>query len=539
MSERWKRLPVSVDILDTTLRDGAQAEGISFSVNDKYAVLQALSEMGIRYVEAGNPGSNPKDREFFASVAHNDSLGTTLCAFGSTKRKDKTCEEDAQIQSLLSAGTKTVVIFGKVWANEIAEVLRVSPQYNLEMIQDTIAFFVERKKEVIFDAEHFFEAAKDDLAYASRALLAAQNAGASCVCLCDTNGATMPEDIAQYVEKVVDIMDSSRCKVGIHCHNDSGVAVSNTLTAVLHGASHVQGTFNGIGERCGNANLSTIIPNLQLKYGIPCVSPEKIELLTPIARRIADLENVSLSVSAPYVGVAAFAHKAGMHVDAIKKNTKTFEHISPDTVGNARRLLVSEIAGKTAVLELIRKIRPEMDKASPEVEKVLTRIKQLEYDGYSFEGAEASSELLVCRELGIYRPFFDLERITVSTENPKQGDMSASSFIKIRVEGKVEVTAAEGDGPVNAMDKALRKAMEVFYPELHKTKLIDYKVRVLNRAATASKVRVLIETTDGHVTWRTVGVSTDIIDASYKALVDSLEYPLMRARLALGSTQGK
>ena len=531
MIDKTAKRPTFVDILDTTLRDGAQAEGISFSVNDKFAVFEALSSIGVKYVEAGNPGSNPKDREFFESFVEKNNQQTRLCAFGSTKRKDKTCEEDAQIQSLLSAGTKTVVIFGKVWEMEVKEILHATPEENIRMIADTVTYFVERGVELIFDAEHFFEAVQDNKVYAHKCLLAAQNAGASCVCLCDTNGATMPEQVSMRVSEVVDLIDKDRCKVGIHCHNDSGVAVSNTLMAVMAGASHVQGTFNGIGERCGNANLSTIIPNLQIKYGIRCISPEKMDLLTPVARKIADIENVSLPGGAPYVGVSAFAHKAGMHVDAIKKNTDTFEHVSPESVGNARRLLVSEIAGKAAILELIRKIRPNIDKSSPEVEQVLGRVKQLEHDGYSFEGAEASQELLVCRELGLYKPFFELERITVNSEHPHQGELSASSFIKIHVDGKVEVTAEEGDGPINAIDKSLRKAMEVFYPELKKTRLSDYKVRVLNRQATASSVRVLIETTDGTRTWRTVGVSTDIITASYQALVDSLEYPLMLARL--------
>ena len=531
MNSTLSKAPASVDILDTTLRDGAQAEGISFSVNDKFAVFDALSSMGVKYVEAGNPGSNPKDREFFGSFVEKKGTGTRLCAFGSTKRKDKTCDEDAQIQSLLSAGTRTVVIFGKVWAMEVSEILRASPEENIRMIADTVSYFVGRGIEVIFDAEHYFEAAKDNKEYAQTCLLAAKNAGASCVCLCDTNGATMPEQVSFHVSDVVRVIASDRCRIGIHCHNDSGVAVSNTLMAVLAGAAHVQGTFNGIGERCGNANLSTIIPNLQLKYGIQCIPQEKMELLTPAARKIADIENVSLPGSAPYVGVSAFAHKAGMHVDAIKKNSSTFEHVEPESVGNSRRLLVSEIAGKAAILELIRRVRPNIDKASPEVELVLGRVKQLEHDGYSFEGAEASQELLVCRELGLYTPFFELERITVNSEHPHQGELSASSFIKIHVDGKVEVTAEEGDGPINAIDKSLRKAMEVFYPELKKTRLSDYKVRVLNRHATASSVRVLIESTDGKNTWRTVGVSTDIITASYQALVDSLEYPLMLERL--------
>lgn len=522
---------ITVDILDTTLRDGAQAEGISFSVNDKLAVFEALSQIEIAYVEAGNPGSNPKDREFFAAFNQREEDKTHLCAFGSTKRKDKSCEEDSQIQSLLEANTDTVVFFGKVWDFEVKEILRATPEENLEMIAETTAYFVAHGKKVIFDAEHYFEAAADNSAYAHACLRAAQEAGAICVCLCDTNGGFMPEEISSLVAEAVGLMANTACKVGIHSHNDSGVAVANSIAAVLAGARHVQGTFNGIGERCGNANLSTIIPNLQLKYGYQCIPADKMPLLTTIARKLADLENVSLPGNAPYVGVSAFSHKAGMHVDAIKKNSRTYEHVSPEVVGNSRRLLVSEIAGKAAVLALIQKIRPDMDKAAPEVVQVLAKVKELEHSGYSFEGAEASQELLVCRELGLYKPYFDLKRLTVNSEFPHVGEWSATSFIKITVEGKNEVTAAEGDGPVNAMDSALRKAMEVFYPELKKNHLSDYKVRVLSSESTASVVRVLIESTDGQSTWRTVGVSTDIITASYQALVDSLEYPLMRRRL--------
>ena len=531
MTDDLFKRPSSVDILDTTLRDGAQAEGISFSVSDKLSVFEAISDIGVKYVEAGNPGSNPKDREFFGTSSRRKKSGTHLCAFGSTKRKDKTCDEDPQIQSLLSAGTDTIVIFGKVWEMEVREILRAAPEENVRMISDTVSYFTGRGIEVIFDAEHYFEAAADNREYVKKCLLAAQAAGASCVCLCDTNGATMPEQVAEFVSEAVSLMNGRNCKIGIHCHNDSGLAVANTIEAVLAGAEHVQGTFNGIGERCGNANLSTIIPNLQLKYGIRCIPEDRMNLLTPTSRKLADIENLSLPANEPYVGTSAFAHKAGMHVDAIKKNARTFEHVAPESVGNARRLLVSEIAGKAAILDLIRRIRPDIEKTSPEVEQVLSTVKQMEHDGYSFEGAEASQELLVCRVLGIYKPFFELERIAVNSEHPHVGELSASSFIKIHVDNKTEVTAEEGDGPINAIDKALRKAMEVFYPELKKTRLSDYKVRVLSRHATASSVRVLIETTDGENSWRTVGVSTDIITASYQALVDSLEYPLMLSRL--------
>ncbi|MDD2579641.1 MAG: citramalate synthase [Eubacteriales bacterium] len=520
-----------VEILDTTLRDGAQAEGVSFSVNDKFQILQALADIGIRYVEAGNPGSNPKDREFFARFdSEQPDLGqTVLAAFGSTKRKDLTVEEDNGLQDLLSAGTSTIVVFGKVWELEVREILRCSRDDNLEMIRETIAYLTAQKREVIFDAEHYFEAALADRDYALACLRAAADGGASVVCLCDTNGATMPEEIHEETAQAVRALP--QVKIGIHCHNDSGMAVANTLTAVLAGADHVQGTFIGIGERCGNANLSTIIPNLQLKYQIACIPDDRMYLLTPLARKIAEIANISLPSGEPYVGLSAFSHKGGMHVDGVKKNSQTFEHIEPETVGNRRRFLLSEISGRSAVLDIIRRIRPDMARGAPEVARVLQKLKTLEHQGYQFEGAEASQELLVCKELGLYQPFFTLEKLRITSEQPQTGEYSAYSYIKILVDGVNEVTAAEGEGPVNAMDRALKKAMEVFYPELNNIRLTDFKVRVLNEEATASQVRTLIESTDGRHVWNTIGVSTDILEASWQALVDSLEYKLMRGQL--------
>jgi 2-isopropylmalate synthase len=397
------------------------------------------------------------------------------------------------------------------------------------MIRETVEYLKNQGKEVIFDAEHYFEANRSNPGYALSCLQAACEGGAAVICLCDTNGATVPEEITLRTREAMELLPS--VKIGIHSHNDCGLAVANSLAAVLAGATHVQGTLNGIGERCGNANLSTIIPNLQLKYGYSCIPDDKISQLTRIARRMAEITNIILPGYEPYVGASAFSHKGGMHVDGVKKNPLTYEHIKPEAVGNARHFLLSEVSGRAAVLDIIQRIRPDIGKDAPEVSHVLHKLKEMEHQGYHFEGAEASQELLVCKELGIYKPFFSLEKLRISSEQPRTGEFSAYAYIKILVDNMDEVTAAEGEGPVNAMDRALKKAMEVFYPELTHVRLIDYKVRVLNAEATASQVRVLIESTDGQIVWNTVGVSTDILDASWQALVDSLEYKLMRKQL--------
>ncbi len=524
-------IPEKVEILDTTLRDGAQMEGISFSVNDKYKIADLLSSIGIKYIEAGNPGSNPKDRDFFQGFKEKCNLQScsTLAAFGSTRRKGVRPEDDAGIADLLAADTDTIVMFGKVWEVEVRDILRCSKEENINMLSDSTAYFKSLGKEVIFDAEHFFESYYTNKEYALECLEAVRKAGASTVVLCDTNGATMPDKIAECVS---DVVAKINCKIGIHCHNDSGVAVANSIAAVLAGATHVQGTFNGIGERCGNANLSTIIANLQLKYKIECIPQENIEMLTHVARAMADISNITLAGQEPYVGVSAFTHKAGMHVDGVKKNPSTFEHISPEMVGNSRRFLMSEISGRSAVMDSIKKYKPDIDKNAPEVASILAKFKDMEHKGYHFEGAQASQALLICKELGLYKPFFNLEKMRILGELPWSGEFSASALIKISVEGISEVTASEGDGPVHAMDRSLRKALEVFYPEIKNVKLTDYKVRVLDTQATASHVRVLIESGDKEDIWNTIGVSTDILEASWIALVDSLEYKLMKIMLA-------
>ena len=527
--------PAAVEILDTTLRDGAQSEGVSFSVNDKLRIVETLRSLGVAYIEAGNPGSNPKDRAFFEAFHQTGASlgGTRLAAFGSTRRKGVRPEDDAGLAALLEAGTDTVVVFGKVRPKEIVEILGASPEENLAMLRDTVLYLRSRGRTVIYDAEHFFDGYRTDSSYALACLAAAAESGAVTVCLCDTNGGTMPEDVTSAVKAAIALLsgDYPQVRIGIHTHNDTGLAVANTLAAVLAGASHVQGTLIGIGERCGNANLSTIIPNLQLKYGIPCIPADRVALLTHAARSLAETANLALPGNDPYVGASAFSHKGGMHVDAVTKNPTTYEHVLPDSVGNSRRFLLSEVAGRSSVLSLVRRIRPDVDKNAPEVSALLERFKTLEHEGYSFEGAEASQTLLVCKELQLYKPFFHLEKMRISGEQPRVGEFSASAFIKIHVGDENEVTAGEGDGPVNAMDRALRKALEVFYPQIAEVRLTDYKVRVLDTAATASKVRVLIESTDGNDVWSTVGVSTDILEASWQALVDSLEYKLMKASI--------
>lgn len=515
-----------VDILDSTLRDGAQAEGISFSVEDKLKIVEALDQLGVTYIEAGNPGSNPKDVEFFARMRNVPLKKAKLVAFGSTRRRETPVTEDKNLAALLSAETPVVTIFGKSWDFHVTKILQTTLEENLRMIQETVAFLKERGKEVIYDAEHFFDGYKNNPDYAMKTLRAALDGGADCLVLCDTNGGCFPSEIVQMVQAV---KEQFQVKLGIHTHNDCGMAVANSIMAVEAGVTHVQGTYTGFGERCGNANLSTIIPNLQLKRNYLCIPEEQMVNLTYTARKIAEIANVTLYKRDPYVGNAAFAHKGGMHIDAVSKVPSSFEHIDPSLVGNKRRFLMSEVAGRKTIVEKIKEINPAIDKNSPEAEEIIQRVKELEHQGYQFEGAESSFELIVRKQLGKYKPFFQLEKFQLMTEQPKNGGPSASALIKVNVDGKSEITAAEGNGPVHALDQALRKVLEVFYPELSQVHLTDFKVRVIDsNRATAAKVRVLIESTDGDTVWTTVGVSTDIIEASWIALVDSIEYKLLK-----------
>ncbi|MCX7028371.1 MAG: citramalate synthase [Spirochaetes bacterium] len=525
-----------VEVFDTSLRDGAQGEGIAFSVRDKLAVAQTLDELGVAWIEAGNPGSNPKDLEFFRMAKGLGLTSSRLCAFGPTRKKGVSPSEDDSVLSLLRAETDAVVIFGKSWDLHTREVLRVSLEENLAMIGETVAFFKEAGKTVIYDAEHFFDGRKANPDYAMATLSAALDAGADRIVLCDTNGGSFPLAIQGGVRAAIALAAakaenrSAPVIVGIHAHDDMGLAVANTILAVEAGARHIQGTLVGSGERCGNAALAATVPSLELKLNLSCLPEGRLERISALARRVAEIANVAVPEGMPYVGSRAFAHKAGMHADGILKVKSSFEHVDPAKVGNDRRFLMSEVGGRAAIAERAKKVDPSITKDHPVAAAVALRLKELEAAGWQFEGADASFELLVRHELGASKPLFSIERYRVVSEHPAPDANSCSNaWVKVLVDGVTEMAAAEGDGPVNALDKALRRALEGFYPELGRVRLSDYKVRVIDgQDATAAKVRVLIESTDGNEAWTTVGVSTDIIDASRAALVDSIEYKLIR-----------
>jgi 2-isopropylmalate synthase len=516
-----------IDIYDSTLRDGAQGEGISFSVNDKIRIVKALDDIGIPYIEAGNPGSNPKDLEFFKRVQELELKTSQLVAFGSTRRRASKAFEDANIKSILKAQTKYVAIFGKSWDFHVTDIINTTLEENLLMIEETISYLTEQGRKVFFDAEHFFDGYKANADYAMKSLNAAIKGGAIGVVLCDTNGGCLPNEIYDITKTVC---DKVKVEVGIHCHNDSGVAVANSVMAVNAGATQVQGTFIGFGERCGNTNLTTTIGNLQIKSDYECIPNDNIELLTGTARLIGEVSNIVIENGMPYVGAAAFTHKGGMHIDGVNKNSKSFEHISPEIIGNRRRFLMSEVSGRSTILKMIQKVEPSIKKTSPETAEIIKKLKELENEGYQFEGAESTFELIIRKQLGKYKSFFTLENFKIIEEKKSNGSgFNAVAIIKVNVEGKMKVTAAEGDGPINALDAALRQAIQRFYPELKHVHLTDFKVRVLDgKEATASKVRVLITSTDGADYWSTVGVSTDIIEASLVALIDSIEIKLIK-----------
>jgi len=516
----------NVEIFDSTLRDGAQGEGISFSVQDKLNIVKALDDFGVDYIEAGNPFSNPKDTAFFEQVRGLRLKNAKLCAFGSTCRKGVGPCDDENVAALLKADTETVTVFGKAWDLHVTEILRVTLDENFDIVESTVRFLKQNNREVIFDAEHFFDGYAVNPDYALEVLKAAKRGGADLLCLCDTNGGTAPLALYDVVKRVCGAFADMH--VAIHCHNDSGCAVANSLLAVEAGAMQVQGTFIGFGERCGNADLSAVIANLKLKrgYEMPNI---KIESLSETAIRIAEIANLNIPGDKPFIGKSAFAHKGGMHIDGVSKLSISFEHIDPALVGNRRRFLTSEVSGRTTVLEKAARLAPELKKDSPETAQIVEKLKELESNGYQFEAADASFELLILKLLGRYQPYFSLIQYKTTGDYPvSEGATSAYAMIQIRVDGKTETAASTGNGPVNALDLALRKALSVFYPQLAKVHLTDYKVRVLgDRDATAAKVRVLIESSDGEQVWTTVGVATDIIEASWIALVDSLEYKLI------------
>lgn len=520
----------TIHIYDSTLRDGAQAQGISYSVDDKIKIVERLDEMGVGYIEAGNPGSNPKDLEFFRRVSALKLKNSKIIAFGATRKVGIKPEDDNNLRSLLSANTQAVAIFGKSWDYQVTDILRTTLEENLAMIGDTIAHLKAQGKEMVFDAEHFFDGYKANPIYALQALDAAAKAGADCLCLCDTNGGTFPDVIREVTALVV--ARHPGIAIGIHCHNDCEMAVANSVAAVQAGATQVQGTINGIGERCGNANLCAIVPNIELKLGKRCLPEGSLVHLTNAARFVSEVANMPLNEKAAYVGNDAFAHKGGMHIDAVNKNPISYEHINPEIVGNTRRILMSEVAGRATLLARINKLDATLTKDSPETQKIVDKLKELEHEGYQFESAESSFELVVRKLLGLHKPFFELKEFKVIVNEPSPNGINSSAMLKIAVGGEEEITASEGDGPVNALDKALRRALERFYPAIREMKLTDYKVRVLDSdKASAAKVRVLIESSDGDAHWSTIGVSTDIIDASWRALVDAIEYKLVRDKV--------
>jgi 2-isopropylmalate synthase len=520
-------MPQAVTIYDTTLRDGAQAEGISFSAADKLRIAERLDLFGVHYIEGGWPGSNPKDMDFFSDAARRHFRHARIAAFGSTRRAHCNCKDDPQIEMLVKADTPVVTLVGKSWLLHVAEVLRTTREENIAMIADSVRYFKQLRREVVYDAEHFFDGYKDDARYALATVAAARDAGADIVVLCDTNGGTLPSEVARITAEV---KQSLRCPIGIHTHNDCGVGVANALAAVEAGAEQVQGTFNGYGERTGNCNLTTVIPCLVLKMGIECIPRENLRHLRELSMFVDDLANVRHDIRQPFVGATAFAHKGGIHVNAVEKVARSYEHIEPELVGNRRRVLVSELSGRSNVLIKAHELGMDLSKDTPEVREILQQLKQLEHAGYEFEAADGSFHILVQKLLKRHKPFFNLlgYRVIMDRHGPN-GHSIVEASVKLEVNGEVVHTVAEGDGPVHALDRAFRAALQKFYPNIAEVRLVDYKVRILDsQRGTAAKTRVIIESTDGTDTWGTVGVSDNLIEASWEALVDSVEYKLFK-----------
>jgi 2-isopropylmalate synthase len=514
-----------VEIYDTTLRDGSQGEGINFSVMDKLRIAERLDTFGIHYIEGGWPGSNPKDIEFFAEAKRRKFKNARLAAFGSTRRKGIAVEQDDQIRLLLEAETPVITIYGKSWLLHVKEVLRTTPDENLSMIGDTVRYLKNRGKFVVYDAEHGFDGFKDDPEYALATYRAAEKAGADLIVLCDTNGGCLPNEIRDITKTAARRLTT---RIGIHTHDDIGLGVANALAALEVGATHVQGTINGYGERTGNCNLTSVIPNIALKLKKTSVPDRSLVLLQDISQFVDEIANIRHNPRQPWVGTAAFSHKGGTHVNAVQKVSQSYEHINPALVGNARRVLVSDLAGRSNIVLKAQELGFKINNETPELKAILARIKHLEHQGYEFEAAEGSLALLIRKILKHQDPPFLVDAYHVSMR--RDGSTSiCEATIKVRVGSEGAHTVAEGDGPVNALDSALRGALVKFYPELKKVKLTDYKVRILDTATgTAAKTRVLIESTDGKEEWGTVGASENIIEASLQALTDSMEYRLMK-----------
>ncbi len=514
-----------IHLYDTTLRDGTQREGISLSVDDKLKIAQKLDEFGIHYIEGGWPGSNPKDIEFFRRAASMEWQNAKICAFGSTRRKESDPAKDANLKLLINAETPVVTLVGKSWDLHVADVLETSMEENLAMIGDSVAYCKGQGREVIYDAEHFFDGYKANPEYAVATLKSAAVNGADCVVLCDTNGGSLPWEVQEIVTEVAEQLGPN-VNLGIHTHDDGECGVANSLAAVRAGAVQVQGTINGYGERVANANLCSVIPDIQLKMGHECVPSQKLAQLTDLSRYVAEVANLDHDDHLPFVGASAFAHKGGIHVAAMLKNPLSYQHIEPELVGNIQRSVVSELSGRGNLVDKARAFG--LDPDSLNLRQVLTKIKQLEAQGFTFEGAEASVEMMLRRTHPAYVPPFELLDFSVNVQQRRRRGLSAEAIVKVRVGPKMMHMVAEGNGPVNALDAALRKALLDVYPQLSGVKLADYKVRILDgENATAATTRVLIDSVQGHRTWSTVGASTNIIEASWQALVDSMEYALL------------
>ncbi len=515
-------------LYDTTLRDGTQSEDVNFTVVDKIRIAHQLAEFGIDYIEGGWPGSNPRDMDFFQSLKKSSVPIDKITAFGSTRRAKKTCDNDEIILALLEANVPNITIFGKTWDLHVEEALKITLEENLELIFDTISYLKKHVDKVFYDAEHFFDGFKANQEYALKTIMTAKEAGADTVVLCETNGGAMPEEIYNISKVVKNTFNDF--PFGIHTHNDSEMAVANAITAIRCGATHVQGTINGFGERCGNANLCSIIPNLQLKFGYNCVSNDNLKKLKDLSRFVNELGNIKPNTHQPYVGNSAFAHKGGVHVSAILKNSKTYEHIDPTLVGNSQRVLLSDMSGKSNLIYKAKEFGLDIESDNNTIQKLLNDLKVLENRGFQFEGAEASFELLIRKAMGTLPHFFDLISYRVIGEQNNSSDIpSTEATVMLSVNGITEHTAATGNGPVNALDTAVRKALAHFYPIIKEMFLVDYKVRILSsHNGTEATTRVLMESSDGSTTWGTVGVAENIIDASYHALVDSILYKLMK-----------
>ncbi len=503
-----------------------QTEGVSFSLEDKLAIAKRLDELGVDYVEGGYPASGPKDAQFFEEITSQKLKNSKITAFGSTRRIDTKAENDASLGAIIACKAPAATIVGKTWDLHVTTVLGCTLDENIALCADSVKFLKKHGLETIFDAEHFYDGYKESPEYALKVLRAVAEAGVDSIALCDTNGGTLPKDIYAVTKAVCDQLKP--LTIGIHTHNDSDCAIAGALAAVHAGARQVQGTINGLGERCGNANLCSIIPNLAFKMGFDVLTPEKIKSITEVSRFVFEICNMLPMSNMPYVGESAFAHKAGLHVDALRKNKRTYEHIDPKLVGNERRFLISELSGKSNILAELEKAKITEDKKL--ARKILERVQNLENEGYQFEAADASFDLLVRKIMGTYKPAFELVRYSTKVEKRNSGEITTEATVKLKIGDKIAHVVGEGDGPVNALDDALRKSLEGFYPAIRDMHLVDYKVRVVNaREGTAARVRVIIESRDKKNIWGTVGVSENIIEASWQALVDSVEYKLQKS----------